>query len=409
MIERPYQLSSYIQPESFKEEDTAKIMKELANAEGVTQALFQFSPSSMAFDLIATPGQTSLDFEDNPNTASKQYISSPHITFIDDASFRALLKENRLNADDYFDGNRPTALLIDELQIGYQNANGKTVQKRIHVFKEQTYPATLSFLKVDLGDYTQLEYVDYETQTAIFYASDGETQAQVPLKDCTKEIPVNIGARLDEKPYFVAGVTFPVLLYPASMRAAVTAGESTNWACFGYFKSKNTEQSYDAMQRIADPWSENVEISNEEAGKEELRAVMTLVKVFSYGFITLISLIAAANVFNTIYTNITLRRQEFAMLRSVGLSNNGIRRMMDFESLIYGFCSLLLGLPASGAVTYLIYSFVNREYEIPFTLPWGNIAFAVASIFLVVFASMLYATSKIKKDNPIDALKNENV
>lgn len=409
VTERPYQLSSYFHTGELASEQEENIMRKLSAADGVKSALFRFSPSSMTFDLIADEGQISAFLDEMPNSDTKQALTATQMVFLDDASFRALCKENRLNTDAYFKEDEPTALLVDELQIGYQNESGKTVQKRVYVFKEQSYPAMLSFLKINLGEYDWLESVDFENQVAEFYKSEEEPHAQVPLADCTKAFSVRVGARLNESPYFVAGATYPILLYPACMREAVTAGEKTDWLCYGYFQSDNTEQSFEAMRKIADFSGGNVEIINEQAGKEELRAVMTLVKVFSYGFITLISLIAAANVFNTIYTNITLRRQELAMLRSVGLSNNGIRRMMDFESLIYGFYSLLLGLPASGAVTYLIYSFVNREYEIPFTLPWGNIAFAVSSIFLVVFASMLYATNRIKKDNPIDALKNENV
>lgn len=44
------------------------------------------------------------------------------------------------------------------------------------------------------------------------------------------------------------------------------------------------------------------------------------VKVLTYGFVILISLIAVANVFHTISTNLMLRRKEFAMLRSMGMS-----------------------------------------------------------------------------------------
>ena len=33
----------------------------------------------------------------------------------------------------------------------------------------------------------------------------------------------------------------------------------------------------------------------------------------------------------------------------------------------------------------------------------------VGSVFAVVFATMLYATSKIRKENTVDALKNENL
>ena len=48
-------------------------------------------------------------------------------------------------------------------------------------------------------------------------------------------------------------------------------------------------------------------------------------------------------------------------------------------------------------------------YRRSFFLPWYSVAIAVVSVFLVVFATMLYATNKLKKGNPIDALKNENL
>ena len=41
-------------------------------------------------------------------------------------------------------------------------------------------------------------------------------------------------------------------------------------------------------------------------------------------------------------------------------------------------------------------------------LPWGHIAAAVASVFLVVFVTMLYAMSKMRKENIVDQLRNEN-
>ena len=48
-------------------------------------------------------------------------------------------------------------------------------------------------------------------------------------------------------------------------------------------------------------------------------------------------------------------------------------------------------------------------YEAQFHLPWTAIGIAVLSVFLVVFITMMYSMRKIKKDNPIDALKNENL
>ena len=148
---------------------------------------------------------------------------------------------------------------------------------------------------------------------------------------------------------------------------------------------------------------------NEAETEESHRNIVIIIQVFSYGFIVLISLIAAANVFNTISTNISLRRREFAMLKSVGMTAGAFNAMMNYECLLYGSRALLYGLPVSAAVTYLIWLAVSEGFETTFHLPYAAIGIAVFSVFAVVFVTMMYSMGKIKKDNPIDALKNENL
>lgn len=142
---------------------------------------------------------------------------------------------------------------------------------------------------------------------------------------------------------------------------------------------------------------------------ESERALVTVVTVFAYGFIVLISLIALANVFNTISTNIQLRRREFAMLRSVGMTRKGFRKMMDFECILYGVKGLLYGVPTALAVTWLIYKSINEGIMMPYLFPWKSILISAVSVFAVVFATMLYGMHKLNRENTIDALKNENL
>ena len=40
-------------------------------------------------------------------------------------------------------------------------------------------------------------------------------------------------------------------------------------------------------------------------------------------------------------------------------------------------------------------------------MPWNAVFIAVLSIFIVVFATMMYAIRKIRKENLMDALKME--
>ena len=97
------------------------------------------------------------------------------------------------------------------------------------------------------------------------------------------------------------------------------------------------------------------------------------------------------------------------MLKSIGMTPRAFSKMMDFECLLYGFKGLLYGLPVSFVMTWLIYTAIGQGLEIAFFIPWYSIAIAVGSVFLVVFATMLYSMRKIRNENTIDTLKNENL
>ena len=116
-----------------------------------------------------------------------------------------------------------------------------------------------------------------------------------------------------------------------------------------------------------------------------------------------------ANVFNTISTSISLRRREFAMLRSVGLTQKGFRRMMDYECLIYGLRALACGLPASFVMTLVIYLIVGQAFARSFYIPWYSVAIAVGSVFVVGVRHHALRHPKIRSENPIEALKQENL
>ena len=135
-----------------------------------------------------------------------------------------------------------------------------------------------------------------------------------------------------------------------------------------------------------------------------------VINVFLYVFVFMISLIAVANVFNTISTNIRLRRRELAMLRSVGMSDGSFNRMMRFECMFYGARTLLYGAPLSVILSFLIYRVlvsVEKMEGMSFTFPWGAFALSVLEVFGIVFLTMVYATGRIRKENIIDALRDE--
>ena len=91
------------------------------------------------------------------------------------------------------------------------------------------------------------------------------------------------------------------------------------------------------------------------------------------------------------------------------MTHKDFNKMINYESLFYGVKALLYGLPISFGMMYLIYKVLSNSFGFAFAIPWGSVLAAVVVVFAIVSSTMLYASSKIKKENVIDILKNENI
>ena len=247
---------------------------------------------------------------------------------------------------------------------------------------------------------------------------DPKDEIYLPAELFYEKMEITVGALL-QKPPLATYNNNPGLYLPLSMLPRAGAGESGQWEfsrqCLTYYlQAPEHEKAAAAVKELLLPLRANRGLDyylvDTRKDQEITQAGLLVLNVFSYGFIILISLIAVANVFNTISTNLALRRREFATLKSVGMGDRAFGRMMRFECLLCGCKALLWGLPASILMSRLIFGVVNQGFQNGgFRLPWAAIGIASGSVFLVVFATMLYAMRKIKKANPIEALKQETL
>ena len=140
------------------------------------------------------------------------------------------------------------------------------------------------------------------------------------------------------------------------------------------------------------------------------RNIILIIKILFYGFISLVTLIGVTSVFNTINTSIALRRREFAVLRSMGLTPKGFNRLLQFETLIVGLKALFYALPVSLGIIYLINKSASDMVTFSdMMIPWKSIMFAVIGVFVIISITMWYATRRIKKENILDAIREENI
>ena len=154
----------------------------------------------------------------------------------------------------------------------------------------------------------------------------------------------------------------------------------------------------------------NVNYINIKESMKQANNLILVVKILMYGFISLVTLIGVTSVFNTISTSMALRKREFAILRSIGLTRGGFNKMLFFESLFFGMKSLIFALPVSIGVTILIhYSLSDMMSISTIIIPWKAIIISIVSVFIIVLLTMMYSSSKIKKHNIIEQIREENI
>lgn len=356
--------------------------------------------------------RSSYVYSDIPIDIEKEKGIYGYFYFVDDTEFHKLLEEYGLDEGDYYNSVEPMGIAIDE-NVQFDGDTQRYVT--IDTLKGDTYEIT-AYMEKDIEGYTYSgRYMDENGAYVYRYQSleNEEEYLDLNFEDSHESYVLRGRKVITEEPYYIPKIqTNLQMIYPFSRKEEVLQGVETKDSVDNtyYLKSDDHKASYDNLNKLLSENGYNADfLFDYGEDVESSRNVVIIIQVFSYGFIVLISMIAAANVFNTISTNINLRRREFAMLKSVGMTQKGFNKMMNFECLLYGSKALLYGLPVSAAVTYLIYRATDNGYETSYHLPWVAIGIAVISVFAVVFVTMLYSMSKMKKENTIDALKNENL
>lgn len=182
---------------------------------------------------------------------------------------------------------------------------------------------------------------------------------------------------------------------------------STHYTQFNII-SDNTN-NIDKLTKDLDKYS-NVNYTNIKEAMKQANNLILVVKILMYGFISLVTLIGVTSVFNTISTSMALRKREFAVLRSIGLTNRGFNKILFFESLFFGMKSLIFAIPVSIGITVLIhYAIADMVSISTIIIPWKYIIISIVSVFVIVLLTMMYSTSKIKKHNIIEQIREENI
>lgn len=319
--------------------------------------------------------------DSNIDTGTEKIQYYIHINALDNDSLKKYAAETGTDIERLMDENNPSAIVIDTVK--YRDiADDRYVETRI--------------VKLAAGDIIDLSFNDWISNESLVLQS-------LQVASLTDKAPMGV------MPYggyanFHAIVSEDVLKKIVAGNKNAESRLETRL----FLKSTNPlklQESIEAVQNSSH--EESFGIFNLYLQNQRQEQMIKLMSVFTYGFITLITAICIANILNTITTSINLRKREFAMLKSVGITPGSFNKMINYESLFYGLKAVLFGLPVSFAVMYLLHKTLEMKFDFMFSLPWTDIVIAVISVFVIVSIAMLYSGARIKKENIIDVLKQE--
>lgn len=361
-----------------------------------------------------------------------------HMYYLEDAVLAAYLQEKGIDPAPYFSTEQPTALVCQRRVTSYyvENADGEfrrftnefdTFSDKADAFtcfNDGVPEALLAESDGEWPDYSrtadgELLLTFHSRQKA--YVLRAETDAHGARVDAyypydaqrgtvsdepaytkpAKSVSVRIGARIMELPYGIrqdatADSYYTTLILPLS-----ALGDDAQPQLFLTASDRSALRAYLEAQRL--------DFVDYRMDEDNSRSLLLIVRVFTYGFTILISLIAAANVFNTISTNLALRRRDFGVLRSVGMQRGQMRRMVNLECLSYGIKSLLIGFPAGLVLSMVIHKSMSGIDSAGYQIPWRIFAVAALSVFAVVLASILYAMARLRKNTPIEDIRMDSI
>lgn len=310
-------------------------------------------------------------FDENDPFASKENLNGEYkklfnnqksvfLDFVDDKDFNALCSANNIDYRQFY-SNEPCAVLLNNLDR--ENKSDKPFNKNI-IGKELEVNGQ-SIKVAGLADYDSSSYVCNlnQSQTIVLYMPESTYQRFFPSEDAV----YYLGIETDSS-------------------------------------SELTEKLYKLLDEGDFSLSA---VSDFNEAYQTLNTIAYIIEVLVYGFIALITLITTANILNTISTGMDLRRKEFAMLKSVGITPKGFKRMISLESLLYAIKALAFALPISVLLSFAMNRAMTSTDIFPFKinpLIYGGVILAV---FLLVGISMLYGVKKADKDSIVETLKED--
>nr|WP_275547949.1 ABC transporter permease [Clostridium cuniculi] len=167
---------------------------------------------------------------------------------------------------------------------------------------------------------------------------------------------------------------------------------------------KLTESASNEIQSIEEDYK--LTLNDLNADNKMQQQMWTVINVFVYGFIVIISLIGIVNVVNTISLNILLKKKEFGTLGTIGMSERQLSKMVILEGMLHGIIASIIGGIISLGLVLIAVKIINFGLTVSNKIYWQPFVIGFAINLLVVLIASLIPLNKLKKMSLVETIRN---
>lgn len=411
-----------------KDIDIEKLSKLVSGIEGVDDYLvgagydFDVSKPEYTKEYGEYCGQLYDDSED----VSQEFL----ITVLDDKSY------DKYASDAGIKNAAEGAILVNKCTFDVYNENSsKYVKKEMELYKYKagdTIECGYNVYDDASSDENDVEG-DTESSTDDNNAVEGDTESSVDDNNgyvdeetinngVRKTVDVTIAGVTDKVPIGYKGYSSITLMFmnQKGFESLWADGKSGNelkpgYASYSaYVVAENADDYQDTFEKETEENPEYSQISfyvsNLDKEMRDEKSLFTLLGVFAYGLIVVIALIGITNIINTLSTGMELRSREFATLRSIGMTDKQFAGMVRLESVFISVKALVIGVPLGILISYLLCVMMNRmDSAIIYKPPYKAIILCIVVVIMLIYAIMKLSMTKLRHNNIIETIKNENL
>lgn len=181
------------------------------------------------------------------------------------------------------------------------------------------------------------------------------------------------------------------------------------------FGVKDPWRAMDTAERLDVQLSFPYAVDDWQHQNASLFSALKLEKLAMTVILLLIVLVASFNIISTLIMVVTDKTKEIGILRSMGLTANGIMRIFIFQGVVIGLIGTLAGGTLGGVLAYLLdrYEFITLPGDVyfidrlPVDLNPLDVGLIVLASVFISFLATIYPARRAAQLAPVEAIRHE--